>query len=283
MTDFTAQDPDRDAGPVLVFDSGYGGLTVFRHVADQMPETDLVYCADNAGFPYGDWQEEALVARIVALIGALIGSIRPKAVLIACNTATTIAIDALRDSYSDGGPGIPIVGTVPAIKVAAKISKSGIFSVLATPGTVHRDYTKALIAVFAGDCEVTLVGVEQLAAISEARMRGGTVDLTQLSKLIAPAFVESAGRRTDTIVLGCTHYPLIASELASASPWPVQFIDPASAIAQRLGDVLGNAARVSAGVTKREILFTAPADKRLEQPVLDSYGFARQGLFEFPR
>jgi glutamate racemase len=269
-------------GAILVFDSGFGGLTVYSHVADQMPGADMIYCADNAGFPYGDWEEGPLVVRIVALVGRFIDKFNPSAILIACNTATTISIDALRAAYSDAGTGIPIVGTVPAIKVAAEISESRMFSVLATPATVHRDYTRALIAVFAGDCDVTLVGVDQLAAIAEERMRGCAVDVAQLSKLISPAFVEKAGQRTDTVVLGCTHYPLIEAELIAASPWPVRFIDPAPAIARRLHDVLGDVKVDPGDAGRREIVFTAPVDNQAVQPVLDSYGFALQMIFEFP-
>ncbi len=268
-------------GPVVVFDSGFGGLTVYRHVVDQMPGTDLVYCADNEGFPYGDWEEAALVARIVTLVGRLIDKFRPSAVLIACNTATTISIGALRAAYNDAGPGVPIVGTVPAIKVAAETSESRLFSVLATPATVHRDYTRALIAAFAGDCDVTLVGVKELAAIAEDRMRGSVVDVAQLSGLIAPAFIEKAGRRTDTIVLGCTHYPLIETELVSASRWPVRFIDPAPAVARRLRDVLGDVAAHPDTPARREIVFTAHVNKQAPQPVLDAYGFEQQTTFEF--
>ncbi len=268
-------------GPVLIFDSGFGGLTVYRHVVDQMPGVDVLYCADNAAFPYGGWEEAALAARNVALVGGLIEKFSPCAILIACNTATTISIDALRDAYSDAGPGIPVVGTVPAIKVAAETSRSRLFSVLATPATVHRDYTKALIAAFAGDCDVNLVGVEQLAAIAEERMRGTAVDLERLSEIIAPAFIEKAGRRTDTIVLGCTHYPLIEAEMIAASPWPVRFIDPAPAIARRLREVKGNVAVDPNGSGRREIVFTALVNKEATQPILDSFGFERQIIFEF--
>ncbi len=273
--------PRGTGGPVLIFDSGLGGLTVLRHVIDQMPMVNIVYCADNAGFSYANWEEVALVTRIVSLIGELVARFKPCAIVIACNTATTIALEALRTAFSDDGPGIPIVGTVPAIKVAAKVSQSRMFSVLATPGTVRRDYTKALIAVFAGTCDVTLVGVDKLSAIAEAKMFGQLVDIPNLYRLIKPAFVEKDGRRTDTIVLGCTHYPLIKDELVLASPWPVRFIDPAPAIARRLQDVLGGRMSQPAGEKSRQFVFTSAENSRKELKFLDDYGFEGASVFEF--
>ncbi|MBZ0216319.1 MAG: glutamate racemase [Fimbriimonadaceae bacterium] len=270
------------AGPILVFDSGLGGLTVLRQITARMPGTRVVYCADNGGFPYGNWDESALVARIVRLMDVLVERVRPAGLVIACNTATTIALEALRAAFTETGPRIPVVGTVPAIKVAAKESKSRVFSVLATPGTVKRDYTKALMAVFAGDCDVTLVGVEQLAAIAERKMWGDTVDLDVLAKLIAPAFKEVGGRRTDTIVLGCTHYPLIEHELALAAPWPVRFIDPAPAIARRVVDVMAGE-NCELGTEKScEIIFTADGVDISRMPDHEIYGFNTQTILSFP-
>lgn len=269
-------------GPVLIFDSGLGGLTVQREIIKQMPGVHIVYCADNAGFPYGDWEEAALVQRIVKLMGALVARVQPSAIVIACNTATTIALNALRAAFTTDGPGIPIVGTVPAIKVAAEESKSRIFSVLATPGTVTRDYTKALMTIFAGDCDVTLVGVEQLAAIAEQKMWGQDVDLEFLSDLVAPAFKEINGKRTDTIVLGCTHYPLLEDELRDIAPWPVRFIDPASAIARRLIDVLAGSPYAPDAETRCDIVFTGDDVDISELPNRQAYGIQKQTVLKFP-
>ena len=260
-------------GPVLIFDSGLGGLTVFRHVFKEMPDDHLVYFVDNDGFPYGDREEEALVDRLVALIGKIIEDIHPRAIVIACNTATTIAIDALRAAYTQQEPWVPIVGTVPAIRVAAKVSESRMFSVLATPGTVHRDYTKALIDDFAGDCDVALVGVDQLAAIAEAKMYGREIDIAQLSVLIRTAYLEKAGKRTDTIVLGCTHYPLIETELEEAGPWPVHFIDPAPAIARRLRVVLEENNLEQGQKRACEIIFTKQIDAYAGLAILNEFDF----------
>ena len=218
---------------ILLFDSGMGGLTVARAVRRQLPQAHLVYSADSAGFPYGAWKEQELVARIVRVIGALIERTDPHIVVIACNTASTIALAALRDAYR-----LPFVGTVPAIKPAAAQTRSGIIGVLATPGTVSREYTHALIHTYAYHCKVFLHGAKQLAEMAEHKLKGHAVDIDMLRREVAPVFRKRGGQRTDVVVLGCTHYPLLLDELEKVQPWPVAYIDPAPAIARRVADVL---------------------------------------------
>jgi glutamate racemase len=217
---------------ILLFDSGMGGLTVARAVRHELPFAHLVYAADNAAFPYGAWEEQALVRRILFVMGELIGRVEPDIVVIACNTASTIALGALREAFK-----VPFVGTVPAIKPAAAQSKSAILGVLATPGTVKREYTHTLIHDFASHCRVELVGAPKLAEMAEWKLKGVPVDLEALRAEIGPVFVEEGGRRTDVVVLGCTHYPLLVDEMAKVEPWVVRYIDPAPAIARRVADV----------------------------------------------
>jgi glutamate racemase len=222
--------------PVLVFDSGIGGLSVLKAIRQALPDRRLVYVADDAAFPYGDWEEGALTDHIVALIGQLIEHYDPAAVVIACNTASTLVLPPLRERHK-----IPFVGTVPAIKPAAEQTETGIVAVLATPGTMRRDYTRELIRSFAGGCHVRLVGAPDLARFAEAYVRDGTTDLEAISGQIAPCFVEIDGRRTDIVVLACTHYPFLVDVMAELAPWPVRWLDPAPAIARRLVSVLGGA------------------------------------------
>lgn len=239
---------------ILVFDSGVGGLTVLSQVRRRLPEARLTYVADNAGFPYGSWEEGALVGHIVALFERLIGDYAPDLCIIACNTASTLVLPHLRVRFAT-----PFVGTVPAIKPAAARTKSGLISVLATPGTVRRDYTNSLIRDFAGDARVTLVGSEHLAGLAEAKLAGREVDRALVAREIAPAFCEDEGRRTDHVVLACTHYPLLLDELAAAAPWPVNWVDPAEAIARRAAQVLGGAKPGQTTPPARHLaLFTAP-------------------------
>lgn len=215
--------------PILVFDSGIGGLTVLREARVIMPGRRFVYVADDAAFPYGAWDEAELSTRIVALFGGLIAEHDPQIVVIACNTASTIVLGALRDAY----PATPFVGTVPAIKPAAERTQSGLVSVLATPGTVKRQYTRDLIAQWATRCHVRLVGSDRLAGLAETYMRQGFVDEEAVRAEIAPCFIERDGRRTDIVVLACTHYPFLVNRMRKTAPWPVDWIDPAEAIARR--------------------------------------------------
>ncbi len=216
---------------MLVFDSGLGGLTVARALRRLAAgQVRLDYAADFAGFPYGDWEEDALKAHLVALMGRLLQRSAASVVVIACNTASTVALEALRAQY----PHISFVGTVPAIKPAAQATQSGVIGVLATPGTVRREYTEKLVHTFAWHHRVVLHGARGLAALAEEKLRTGKVDGEQLRREIAPAFVQAAdGAHTDVVVLGCTHYPLLLPELRKAAPWPVLFIDPSDAIARQ--------------------------------------------------
>jgi glutamate racemase len=230
---------------ILIFDSGLGGLTVHREVTAARPDADCVYVADDAAFPYGAKKEDELVARIVAFMGELIAAQVPDLIVIACNTASTIALPALRERYS-----VPFVGTVPAIKPACAGSLTRRVSVLGTEATVAREYTRALIRDYAGDCQVTLVGAKNLAAYAEAELAGSPAADSAITGEIAPCFRQD-GARTDTIVLACTHYPLMLERLRRLAPWRVNFIDPAPAIARRVVSLLGGApAAADTGATR---------------------------------
>lgn len=240
---------------ILVFDSGLGGLTVFSEIIKLRPGADYVYAADDAGFPYGSWKEPELVKRVVSVMETLIAREAPDLVVIACNTASTLVLPALRAQW----PQIPFVGTVPAIKPAAERSRSHLISVLGTPGTVARDYTQHLIAQFAAHCRVTLVGSATLARIAESQMQGQGVCDEDIAAEIAPCFQEADGARTDAVVLACTHYPLLVEEFRRLAPWPVDWIDPAPAIARRADQVLREAGfeETFAGAGQARAAFTS--------------------------
>jgi glutamate racemase len=228
---------DAGATRILVFDSGLGGLTVFRSIREKLPGADYVYLADDARFPYGALAPDELISGVLDVIGEALEEFPADCIVIACHTASTLVLPALRAAYS-----VPIVGTVPAIKPAAAATKSGFISVLATPGTVSRDYTAELIRDFASAVDVTLVGSKLLAGLAERALRGEYVTDEAIANEITPCFVERDGRRTDTIVLACTHYPLLLDRLKAIAPWPVEWIDPAPAIARRVVQVLAREA-----------------------------------------
>jgi len=252
----------------LVFDSGLGGLTVYREIAAARPGASFVYAADDAAFPYGAMAEPTLTQRVVELMSDLIGRYRPDLVVIACNTASTLVLPHLRARFA-----VPFVGTVPAIKPACLASRSRLVSVLGTEATVQREYTRALIRDFRQGCDVTLVGAAHLAGLAEAALRDNAIDDDAVAREIAPCFVATGGRRTDTIVLACTHYPLLLDRLVRLAPWPVDWVDPAPAIARRMTDLIGPPAANAASGTARAVFTSA-----LEPPPALAAALARFGI-----
>jgi glutamate racemase len=254
---------------ILVFDSGLGGLTVMREIVKARPDAHYVYVADDAFFPYGQHGVDQIIARVVPLIGELIDTHSPDLVVIACNTASTLVMSHLRQRYK-----IPFVGTVPAIKPACARSKTKHVSVLGTKGTVKREYTRALIRDFAQGCEVALVGSGELASLAEAALSGIEVSDLEISAEIAPCFVRNSGdpsARTDTVVLACTHYPLLMDRLVRLAPWPVDWIDPAPAIARRVADLLRPPSR-QIDHDGAEMIFTSGRPHGLSRAVIPFFG-----------
>ena len=264
-----AQTADPDA-PVLVFDSGIGGLTVLREARVLMPERRFVYVADDAGFPYGGWPEDRLRARIVGLFETLLREQRPALCIVACNTAFTVAGAALRAAYPD----MLFVGTVPAIKPAAERTRSGHVSVLATPGTVRRDYTRDLIQSFATQCDMNLVGSPRLARMAEAYVRGLPVSDEAVAAEIAPCFVTAGDKRTDIVVLACTHYPFLVNVFRRLAPWPVDWLDPAEAIARRARSLLPRQADAWHPAADDMALFTSGQPDFATRRLMNSFGLA---------
>jgi glutamate racemase len=237
---------------ILVFDSGLGGLTVHREIAAARPDAHCVYVADDAFFPYSAHSETTLVERVTTLMATLIDTHRPDLVVIACNTASTLVLPHLRARFA-----VPFVGTVPAIKPACAASVSKRVSVLGTGATISREYTRALIRDFANGADVTLVGSARLAGYAEAELNGMPVEDAAITAEIAPCFIDRDGRRTDTIVLACTHYPLLLKRLQQLAPWPVSFLNPAPAIARRVAELLGPPQ--PAGVSQRRFIYASGA------------------------
>ncbi|WP_085219337.1 glutamate racemase [Allosphingosinicella indica] len=216
------------ASPILIFDSGVGGLSVLAPIRALLPHAPIVYAADNAGYPYGTRSEVEITARIPALLGRLAERYDPRLIVIACNTASTIALDAVRAALD-----VPIVGTVPAIKPAAARSKSRAIGVLGTDATVRQPYVDRLAAEFAADCTVLRHGSAELVDLAEAKLRGEPLDPAAFARILDGLLGQPGGDAIDSIVLACTHFPLVESELAAAAPRPIAFIDGKEGIARR--------------------------------------------------
>jgi len=217
-----------DGRPLLIFDSGVGGLSVLAEVRQALPNAPIVYVADNGGFPYGTKTEAEIAARVPALLGRLAERYRPRLIVIACNTASTIALAAVRTALD-----LPIVGTVPAIKPAAEQSETRVIGVLGTNATVRQPYVDDLSQRFAGDCLVLRHGSAALVELAEASLRGEETSDGAYADALAGLLDQEGGERMDIVVLACTHFPLVADRLAAVAPRPLAFVDGAKGIARR--------------------------------------------------
>lgn len=218
------------SGPVLIFDSGVGGLSVVTSLRQRLPGAALVYACDNAMLPYGTKSDAWLIERIVAVCKAAVAASQASVLVVACNTASTLALDVLRSRLT-----VPVIGTVPAIKPAAHLSRSGHIALLATSATVNRPYTRDLIDTFAADCRVQRIAADSLVTQAEYYLAGQAVDMAVIAAGLAPLWRDE---RLDTVVLGCTHFPLLRDVLVSLAPWPVAWIDSGDAIARRTAQVV---------------------------------------------
>lgn len=214
---------------VLVFDSGVGGLSVCQSILSHCSGVRIVYVADNASFPYGTKSEDFLRRRITTVLSGQCEQYQPDMLVIACNTASTLVLSDLREILS-----IPVVGVVPAIKPAAETTQTGVIGLLATSATVQRRYTDQLVADFAAHCDVIRVGSSRLVEIAELHLRGDEVSETELTGILADFFCQTLPRPVDKIVLGCTHFPLLKTQLERCVPYAVEWIDSGSAIANRI-------------------------------------------------
>ena len=214
--------------PILFFDSGVGGLSVLGPTLRLLPTAPIVYCADSAGFPYGKKTDAELASRIPALLGRLVERFHPRLAVIACNTASTIALDHVRSALD-----LPVVGTVPAIKPAAEISKSRVIGVLGTEATVRQAYVDELAAKFASDCTLIRHGSPELVELAEAKLSGEDVSVDEIRTAAQPMFDAPDGGRIDTVVLACTHFPLLEHELRAAFP-QIGYVDGGDGIARRI-------------------------------------------------
>ncbi|PAX08319.1 glutamate racemase [Sphingomonas lenta] len=264
-----------DERPILFFDSGVGGLSIVEPARAALPAAPFVYAADSAGFPYGTKSEAEIAGRVPALLGRLVERYRPRLVVIACNTASTIALPAVRAALD-----LPVVGTVPAIKPAAELSATRVIGVLGTEATVRQAYVDDLSARFAGDCLVLRHGSAELVELAEAKLRGEAAPADAYARVLAGLFDQPGGDRIDVVVNACTHFPLVEAELEIAAPHPVRFVDGGPGIARRIAHLTaGQGWPAQDGRTGRldgVAVFTRLGEReRALLPALESRGFGR--------
>ncbi len=215
--------------PILIFDSGVGGLTVLAEVRKLLPQAPVIYVADRGALPYGDKTEAEIAARVCGLLGRLAERYHPRLICIACNTASTIALGMVREVLE-----VPVVGTVPAIKPAAEMTKTGVIGLLGTRATIRQSYVDKLEAEFAQGKRLLRHAAPELVAAAELKLRGGKPDPAVFARAAAGLRDQPGGEETDVVVLACTHFPLLTPELSAEFGANVQFIDGAQGIARRI-------------------------------------------------
>lgn len=263
--------PAPDA-PILFLDSGLGGLSVLAPARAVLPLAPVIYAADFAGIPYGEKSEIEVATRVCALLGMLSATYRPRLAVIACNTASTIALAHVRAVLN-----LPVVGTVPAIKPAAALSKSRVIGVLGTAATIRQPYVDRLSEAFAADCTVVRHAAPALVTAAESKLRGDRIDPAAITAALAGLTAQPGGERIDTVVLACTHFPLLHPELTAAAP-QLTYVDGSAGIARRI-------AALTAGQqwpeTPQSGLFLYTANPACPAPPMDvlapfGFGSARQ-------
>ena len=265
-----------DKPRVLVFDSGVGGLSVAREIQRRLPWLSLVYASDNGFFPYGTKGEAELVSRVDQVIQRLLQEYPVGILVIACNTASTLTLPHLR-SYLD----LPIVGVVPAIKPAAKLSQSGVIGLLATPATVARPYTHELIREYATGCDVISLGSSELVQIAEQKLRGETIDEHAIVRVTSQLMQHDNALRMDVLVLACTHFPLLKEELTAHLPATIQLIDSGEAIARRVEYLLeGKTGTVNEGPNHIAVFTRKTIEAEQLKPALLSFNINKMDFLD---
>ncbi len=252
--------------PIVIFDSGVGGLSIYQEIKQALPYAPVVYCSDTQGFPYGPKPEQEVIERTSLCLNALAGQFDPSLAVIACNTASTISLPRVREELD-----FPVVGVVPAIKTASEYSKKRCIGLLATPGTIARSYTDQLIDDFAGDCQVIRVGSSELVQMAERHLRGELVSEHDLHRILGPFFAEE--EVPDVVVLGCTHFPLLRTALQQVSA-DIHWIDSGSAIARRVVSLL-DPAGFDAESAPHDLFMHTGLDDQVSAlvPALEKMGF----------
>ena len=253
---------------LLIFDSGVGGLSIFQELIKQSDNIHCYYLSDNAYFPYGELDESTLINRLILLLSDFIKQHSVDMILIACNSASTVALKSLRAHFS-----MPIIGVVPAIKPACLNTKSGVIGLVATPATIKRDYTNALIKEFASDKMVLKIGTTALVKLAEETLQGKMVDKSLLQSIFQPWLEEKI--KPDTLVLGCTHFPLLKAEINDCFAGSVKLVDSGEAIAKRITLLL------AAGENKQSVRYDAFYTLQNKQQLSLEDTFMNMGFHSF--
>ena len=241
---------------------------MYDALRDALPDAPIIYAADLAGLPYGTKSEAEIAARVAGLLGRMSERYQPRLVCIACNTASTIALGMVRDVLE-----VPIVGTVPAIKPAAALTRTGTIGLLGTVATVRQAYVDNLETEFAADKRLLRYAATGLVRAAEAKLRGAQVDSSAITSAVEALRAMPGGEAIDTVVLACTHFPLLAEELAAAFGPEVHLVDGAAGIARRIVHLTKG--QQFASNSANRFVVTGPVEAALAlTPILTQRGLA---------
>ncbi|MDP5210511.1 glutamate racemase [Microbulbifer sp. 2205BS26-8] len=240
----------------LVFDSGVGAISIAREIRRLMPGLTLHLGIDNGFYPYGNKSEEELRPRIVEQVKAMMAHCGADILIVGCNTASTLALPQLRSTLE-----APVVGVVPAVKPAAGASRSRTIALIATEGTVNRNYTRELIAQFANGNRIINVAAPELVQLAEKKLRGEAVSAGDLEPVLQRVFRTAGGDQVDIAVLACTHFPLLRDELQQFAPRSIQWVDSGEAIARRVRWWVEELQLTLPGTPQPSRLITSAADR----------------------
>ncbi|MDP3308773.1 glutamate racemase [Methylotenera sp.] len=246
--------------PVAVFDSGVGGISVLKHIYALLPHEQLLYVADSKYAPYGNKTPEEIQARCFEIADFLIAK-EAKALVVACNTATAAAIDALRDKYT-----LPIIGMEPAVKPAAEASKNGIIGVLATTGTLKSAQFAGLLESYGRNVKVVTQACVGLVECIERGELNTVSTRSLIQQYCAPLLAEGA----DTIVLGCTHYPFVREVIREIVGEKISLIDTGAAVAKQLKRQLEEQALLSASKQPADVKFWTNSEAENSKQVIEA-------------
>ena len=254
-----------ESARLLVFDSGVGGLAIYQELCGLLPAMDSLYCLDNAYYPYGTKADAEIIDRVVKLLPQLVERYAASILVVACNTASTLALAQIRKSLA-----IPVVGVVPAIKVAAQMTQTKVIGLLATEATVRRSYTEQLIRDFAASCEIIKLGSRKLVDLAEAKVRGNPLDSSEILQELAPFFKNEA---IDTVILACTHFDHLQSEFARLAPRPITWVSSAHAVALHTQRLVAEQALKNCVLPRRLLVGTQVIEPGLCDALRRDYGF----------
>lgn len=248
---------------ILVFDSGVGGLSVYKEISQLLPNHNYIYVFDNEAYPYGELDQQVLISRVQNIVASFVASHAIDIVVIACNTASTIVLPTLRANNV-----IPIVGVVPAIKPASLLANKAV-GLIATPATITREYTHELIKNFSTNKRVELLGSTRLVDMAEDKLRGEAINIEELKQILQPMI-----NAIDVAVLGCTHFPLIKSEIQQVLGEGVVLVDSGKAIAKRVQDLLGLESGNEIGGVRQVFCSALPNKESALNSMLKQLGFS---------